>query len=747
MRQSAAVSTVAIVILLLVACSTPSGSGSSALCRDVRLASAAGTPGQPIVVQGLDEAAGPAALVVSPAAEGEAWSARAMALATRSDGSSSEVGFLTPFHPLHVIAGGEVGLAVAIGSATECDLGTFIIDPLPTAGDPEAEGAFAALVTDLERRLDERSVGERFGTATSEEIDQLLEMMLEVEHDLIRGDDNPNSLIRLASEGRIILDGEAIELDVGALDAIVAHFSGDGAGGQLVSSSMAFPSQTTDRRVEGCVGRAALASATHLDDCMRWRQDLIDDAWHLDAASDVLTSVALLLAADPLPGNEALFGALGVATLAASVTQRIAVRTAPAAIAEMGFEIDTPVIERSTDTGRWTRVDLTVADTPPGEVVDIVKDIFMTLTIDKVLRRVPGPIEKQTRALYDEALERAIGWVLDRVTEKVGAPKVPSVPYASYGPVDITDYRQSYESSVRSDRVIQILSHEEGRYGPTQPLTAGVAQLVLALRKGFFANALEVANRPVAVRDDAGAFLLRTDTRDSPFVMLISTQQSGEIEQRIPLGTWPTGTSVDGAIPITGSVSFATVEHTLHRLTNTVDALTLRGEPDSLVVEARGFNSAAKDALLGDRFYRAHILEGDLRIEREFSLAEAGAVTFSASGSYGQRGQEDEFNDEQSALLAGVEAAAEWRLTIERTDASGTSKVFDETIVPAGSNPSPTRHVALEGGEYRLSAQYTPRAASVYLCWQIVGAPPCRPVAVESPYSLQARLEIVRETD
>lgn len=744
MRQPIAVPAVAIVILLLTACSTPSGSGSSAVCRGVRLASAASTPGEPVVLEGLDEHDGPAALVLSPVTEGEAWSPRAMALATRSDGAASEVGFLTPFHPLRVTAGGEVGLSVAIGSTTDCDLGAFVIDPLPTAGAPEARGAFAALVADLERRLDERSPRERFGTPNTEEIDRLLDTMLDIEHDLIRGSDNPNSLVQLTSQGRIVLEGEPYDLDLDALDAIVAHFGGEPSRGALVSARTAFPSQATEGRVQSCVGRAALASATHLDDCMRWRQELIDDAWHLEVASDVLTAVALLVAVDPVPGNEALFGALGVATLAASVSQRITVRTAPGAIADMGFDIDTPVIERSTDTGRWTSVHLTVADTPPGEVADIVKDVFLALTIDKVLRRVPGPLGKRTRELYDETLERAMAWVLDRVTEKTGAAKLPAVPYTSYGPVDITDYGRSYESSVRSDRVIRVLSHEDRTYGPTQPLTPGVAQLVLALRKGYFANALEVANRPVAVQDDAGVFLLRTDTQDSPFTMLISTQQTGEVEQRIPLGTWPAGPSVDDRIPITGSVAFPSVEHHLHRLTNTVESLTLRAETDAVIVEAQGYNSAAKDQRLGERYYRAHILEGGLRIEREFALAEAGAVTFSATGSYGARGQEDEFDDEQSALLAGVEAAAEWHLTIDRTGSAGTSNVFDDTVIAATSNPSPSRHVPLEAGEYRLSANFIPRTAAIFLCWQIEGAPPCRPVAVDSPYSLQGRLEIVR---
>lgn len=132
--------------------------------------------------------------------------------------------FVAPFYNSDLYASGSIEVDFIV-DGEPC--GTVFLDVtgLPNGEEPGVAGSFERIVTESVTNLDGllAEVGlERGELAAADAGGVSLYPILYALDLLVRGDDNPNSLVNILSRGSVEVEGELVPFDIGLLDAVVS---------------------------------------------------------------------------------------------------------------------------------------------------------------------------------------------------------------------------------------------------------------------------------------------------------------------------------------------------------------------------------------------------------------------------------------------------------------------------------------------------------------------------------------------
>lgn len=477
--------TLVIAALLLVSCSRtpPEGSDPSATpgtwCETLTWATTSGEPGDTIPLAGT-----PADLQNVYAQVGAVdLKEPTRALVVEEPGSSpAQVALIVPIHPVTPFAGGPVSLTLTDGVQT-CAAQPFAVSALPDPNDPEVQGTLERQAAEAQASLDQRAQvlgvdpASLKGDVTKLPTDAL---PLGLAQFFIDHPENPNSLAAIASRGSIFENGTFTPFDRKLMDALAFQFD-------FAKVLQASGELQTLQFNERCVGSIALSSPQRLNSCMNTSQQLQEINEGLAQISRIISfSLVPVLIFSPILSLPTLY--LGFALYFTNATVLLNAQTSPRELATLAFTATPTFLLDETQAGSWTDVRVTVADTEPVDVAELARGMVDAISYSFIFPGL-GPVFDRYISLILTALKESFEDDLNKI----------AVPYSTFGTVDITAFRESYAPSVANGDELQIVSAEQGIYAPSVPFRAGRADLILAIREGYFNDSKVQGARQITI--------------------------------------------------------------------------------------------------------------------------------------------------------------------------------------------------------------------------------------------------------
>jgi hypothetical protein len=460
------------LMVLLGSCSSPADPSRvtpGTWCDALQLPSASGEPGDLIPLTGApDNLEGVYAEVTAAGA-----SEPVAALVTQEPGRTpAQAVLVVPIHPADPFGGGAVTLTFKDGEAS-CPGQTFNVAALPDPNAPAVQGTLERQAAQAQASLNQQAQALGVDPAALKgEISELPveALSLGLAQFFVDHPDNPNALLTLAERGSIYEDGVYKPFDRDLLNSVAYQFA-------FPQTLTAAAELQTQALAEGCIGQGALASATHLDACMDLSEDLqaLYEELALQAKIIGYAMMPLVLISPPL-GLSAML--IGYTYYFINTTVMLDAQATPRALQALTFGASPTSLLTPEDSGAWSDVRVTVADSAPLDLAEVI-----TRTIDLVNfgAAVPGlPVAKM---FFDRIVTLVLNELKERFEDDIN--KV-SVPYSSFGAVDITAYAGSYSASVVYGDELTITSPTGRTYAPSVPFTPGRADLVLAINQGYF---------------------------------------------------------------------------------------------------------------------------------------------------------------------------------------------------------------------------------------------------------------------
>jgi plastocyanin len=475
------------------------GSNPGEWCGRVSLAASSGTPGDRIAISGL-----PSSLeTVYATVEVPGESAEGVALIVEpEEGGAGKLALLVPIHPTVPLAGGTVNLSITDGQR-ECEPISFAISPLANPDDPKVKNALASKVASLQADIADAANELGIDVATLKGDNESLapeHVGLGILQFVVDHPDNPNSLVAVLDRGTVFDDGAPVAVNMALLNALVYRLGLFDISASPSIEPIATTVEASAVTYIGCVGRRALASATVLNFCMKEYDRVEADAMINEGAGEILAYFAILSSVNPIKGDEVMLAKLAASQLIIAIGLSVYQQQVPTEIASMAFDVSAPVLDEAGETGVWQKVELVVKDTSGTSISDLVGELFSNLSSGKILKK----LYKITLGgqLFKKFVDDVKALVVKEMVQTYKGGTVLPIPYSSYGPVDITEFRTSYYPFLRGDRVITV-NAAAGSYAAKSPLQEGTAQLGLRLSPGYFNNASKQATRSVTVKKEA----------------------------------------------------------------------------------------------------------------------------------------------------------------------------------------------------------------------------------------------------
>lgn len=475
--------------ILLGSCATTkdsSGGSPESWCEALTLQSKSGVPGDVIPLTGAsDDRTGVYAEVTAAGA-----SEPIAALVTLEPGRTpAQTVIVVPIHPADPFAGGAVTLTFKDGEAS-CPGQTFTIAALPDPNAPEVQGTLERQAAQAQANLDTQAQALGIDPAALKgEISELPveALSLGLAQFFVDHPDNPNALLALAERGSVYEDGVYKPFDRNLLNSVAYQFA--------FPKTLAEASELqTQALAEGCLGQESLASAQHLNVCMDLSQDLqvLYEELALQAKIIGYAMMPLVLISPPL-GLSAML--IGYSYYFINTTAMLNAQATPRALETLTFSASPTTLLTSADSGTWGDVRVTVADSQ----LDLAEVITRTIDLVNFGAFVPGlPV---VQMYFDRIVTLVLNELKERFEDDIN--KV-SVPYSSFGEVDITAYSESYSASVAYGKELTITSSTGRTYAPSVPFTPGRADLILAINDGYFNDSTVQGAQQITVGEPTG---------------------------------------------------------------------------------------------------------------------------------------------------------------------------------------------------------------------------------------------------
>jgi hypothetical protein len=493
--------------------------GTTISCSRVTLEKSSGSPGDRVGIAGLPNKLEAAyALVTVP--EGTAES---IGLIVDGEGNGRyPYSLLVPIHPTEPFAGGVVDIQLSDGLTT-CDPLSLSIGSMGNPDDPRVKGSLVRTIEDIQQDINKQAA--ELGIAVENLKGDLSALPAEatslgLRQFFVDHPDNVNSLKAVSARQSFFMDGEFVDIDMEWLDVLHHRF-------QLTETQPESELQASVviGKYSSCIGRNALASGPHLNDCMK-QQKQVDALYNQNQdLADYMAIAAVFVISSKLgPLGPVIVAYLGYEVTQSALLNRADSLQMPSSILSFTFNTTTDLFDSEGDSGQWTDVRVTVADRaeidlakdiaeafntiPTGKVVDKLDKLFQKVPLDKLPRSVRDAVE-----LVPDYIKNGIDFGKSKLLEGIskafgGKLTRPSMQYSTMGPVDITEFRASYSPFLKGDRVITV-NAAAGSYEPVSPLKEGTAQLGLRLSPGYFNNASKQAMQSIVVKkEEEGEFKL-----------------------------------------------------------------------------------------------------------------------------------------------------------------------------------------------------------------------------------------------
>lgn len=470
-----------IAALLLAGCAGNSSPETSprTWCDALTWAATSGEPGDHIALIGTpSDLQNVYAQVSAPGLEEPT-----RALVVEEPGSSpAQAVLVVPIHPVTPFAVAPVTLTLTDGVQT-CAAQPFEISALPDPNAPEVQGTLQRQATEAQASLDQRAqaLGVNPENLKGDVANLPAEALpLGLAQFFIDHPDNPNSLVAIASRGSIFENGSFKPFDRKLMDALAYQF--DFAKVLQASSEL----QTLQFN-ETCIGRVALSSPQQLNDCMNTSQQLQEINEDLALAAKIISfSLVPVLIFNPILSLPTLY--LGFALYFTNATVLLNAQTSPRELAALTFTATPTALLDESQSGSWTDVLVTVADTEPVDIAELMKGMVDAIGYSFLVPGL-GPVFDRYISLILTAFKKTFEDDLNKV----------AVPYSTFGPVDITAFRESYTPSVAYGDELRIISAEQGVYAPSVPFRDGRVDLILAVNQGYFNDSTVQGARQITV--------------------------------------------------------------------------------------------------------------------------------------------------------------------------------------------------------------------------------------------------------
>ena len=728
---------------IVAACAGPSaGPGANdtapSWCGDLALSRSGGHPGDTIVVNGVPTTV--EALYAAIIVNGDAH--HPVLVDRPGDGDDGPLVLTVPFHPDGRNAGGRVDLEFGTEEGTTCRGVSLDVRRLPEANDPAVSGSFQRLVDELQAELEAAAATRGVEPASLRgELDELplAALPLGLAQFVLDHPGNPESLANVLASGTFPgLDGN---LDTALLDQLI-HVRMAAAASRANAGPQSRSVHNSD--IARCLEDRAMTSGEHLDDCMRLQRSRAAWSERAGIVSDLLNVASAIALANPLPGDEVAIGILTSASVVAGIGLYLESQMLPSQVNSLEFDVTRDRFDALGQTGTWVNVRVTVSDTEV-DLVKIVGEVVAALPIKRLSKWLasffPDRVEKvvETKLKVEARLVKALAERYDNRLQW-------RIPYSILGAVDITTYTDSYESSVRGDRVIAIGAHEDRDYAPTTPLTAGTASLALALRSGFFNDSLRVASQSIVVVEPPDArFVFSWGNAQHPYdvVARVCCVETGTFETVYfeehfdSIGTWG---FEEQPVPVEGTLSIGPGQATRWNLSSAIDTNTLTGSANEVRFDVAGSNSAnAYESAVQARSYAVRV-SSRRSVFSQLDLQTATSISFGIDAASGHA--EDTPSRPGQPLMpdgkARVGSVAD--LTVVVTDTQSALIVTGHLRADWVGSVDPNATHLLPPGRYTVRITHQVATESSYQCAR--NAQTCPTASVSSPFQHQAWFRI-----
>jgi hypothetical protein len=238
MRHKLLTSIFGLCLLFLAACGGSTDNSSETRCLEVSLSKTTATVGERLLISGLPN--GWKDVKAQLFANEETGDISSL-IESVAEGDKTLHYLVTPANPTNLIGGGNVEIEFS-NEQNACPKTALTVASLPDPTAPDVKGKFSELVKqqtqDWEQELRDAGIDQQLLKGDLQNLPDIY-APLAVQQILLDHPDNPNSLVNIAATGKVLIDGQEISVDAGALDSILYYLQQAETPSQKLSTAAA----------------------------------------------------------------------------------------------------------------------------------------------------------------------------------------------------------------------------------------------------------------------------------------------------------------------------------------------------------------------------------------------------------------------------------------------------------------------------------------------------------------------------